>query len=258
VRKGYCMSARSYRPRHRRPSKAKPALAVTTMSTAFILAGSPSAHAASSDDFARLRQCESGSNYSINSGNGFYGAYQFDLQTWHGLGYSGLPSNASKSTQDAAAHVLQASRGWQPWPSCSRQLGLRRGSGSTKSTASTDTKPADTSPAQSGASAFSDATDAARASAATFEVLPVGTVLVPPTPPVQPFAIDVTGTPREDVRMWQEQMAKRGWDIVVDGFHGEESVRVAAAFIEAKGLVQTPGHTMTEILWNATWENPVT
>lgn len=238
------------------------------MSTAFILAGSPAAHAASSDDFARLRQCESGGNYATNTGNGFYGAYQFDLQTWHGLGYAGLPSNASKSTQDAAAEALQASRGWQPWPSCSRQLGLRRGSSSAKSTSSTDatpadtspaiTSPANTSPAQSGASAFSDASDAARASSAAFAVLPVGTVLVPPPPPVQPFAIDVTGTPREDVRMWQEQMAKRGWDIKVDGFHGEESARVAAAFIETKGLVQTPGHTLTEILWNATWENPVT
>ncbi|MEP7055595.1 MAG: hypothetical protein ABI912_10150, partial [Actinomycetota bacterium] len=99
---------------------------------------------------------------------------------------------------------------------------------------------------------------AAQQSAATIEVLPVGAVSVPPRPPVQPFAIDVTGTPREDVRAWQEQMAKRGWDIVVDGYHGAESARVAAAFIEAKGLVQTPGHTMTEILWNASWEIPVT
>ena len=255
------MSARSYRPRHRRPSKTKPALAVTTLSTAFVLAGAPSAHAASADDFARLRQCESGGNYAINTGNGFYGAYQFDLRTWHGLGYAGLPSSAAPATQDEAARQLQASRGWQPWPSCSRQLGLRH----SDSPAASAAGPAPAADSSGGAVAEPAApVDSAAVSAgtgleaATIEVLPVGTVLTPPPPPVQPFALDSTGTPREDVRLWQEQMAKRGWDIVVDGYHGEDSARVAAAFIEAKGLVQPPGHTMTEILWNATWENPVT
>jgi hypothetical protein len=84
----------------------------------------PAAHAATSDDFARLRACESGGNYSTNTGNGFYGAYQFDLGTWHGLGNSGRPSDASPSTQDAAARELQSERGWSPWPACSRRLGL--------------------------------------------------------------------------------------------------------------------------------------
>lgn len=258
------MSVRSYRPRHRRPSKAKPVLAVTTMSTAFLLAGAPSANAASGEDFARLRQCESGGNYAINTGNGFYGAYQFDLQTWRGLGYSGLPSNASPSTQDEAARRLQDARGWQPWPSCSRQLGLRRGK-SAKTTASTpapepaqeNAQQADTGPALDETRSLQSAPDDV-IEAPAYDVLPVGTVLVPPAPPLLPFAIDVTGAPREDVRMWQEQMAKRGWDIKVDGFHGEESARVAATFIEIKGLVQPVGHTMTEILWNATWESPIT
>jgi len=77
-----------------------------------------------SDDFARLRQCESGDNYSDNTGNGYYGAYQFSASTWQGLGYSGLPSDASPAQQDQAAQQLQAQRGWSPWPSCSAQLGL--------------------------------------------------------------------------------------------------------------------------------------
>lgn len=252
------MSARSYRPKHRRPSKAKPVFAISTVSTAFLIGGAPSAQAATSDDFARLRQCESSGNYSINTGNGFYGAYQFDLQTWRGLGYSGLPSEASPATQDKAARELQASRGWQPWPSCSRQLGLRRGSKQaaakvqTESSEQLESSAAFTAPEPTPEGAGPEAPVAPR-----IEVLPVGTVLVPPPPPVQPFAIDTAGTPREDVRMWQEQMAKRGWDITIDGFHGEESALVAATFIEIKGLVQPPGHTMTEILWNATWESPV-
>jgi hypothetical protein len=92
-----------------------------------IIAGAglaPAAHAATADDFARLRACESGGNYATNTGNGFYGAYQFDLGTWQGLGYSGRPSDAAPGTQDAAARELQSQRGWSPWPACSRRLGL--------------------------------------------------------------------------------------------------------------------------------------
>lgn len=76
-----------------------------------------------SDDFGRLRQCESTNDYT-NRNSPFYGAYQFDLKTWHGLGYFGNPANASPSVQDKAAHKLQSQRGWQPWPACSRKLGL--------------------------------------------------------------------------------------------------------------------------------------
>ncbi|HEY2562587.1 MAG TPA: transglycosylase family protein [Acidimicrobiales bacterium] len=75
-------------------------------------------------DFAALRQCESGGNYSDNTGNGYYGAYQFSESTWQGMGYSGLPSDASPAQQDQVAEQLQAEQGWSPWPSCSAQLGL--------------------------------------------------------------------------------------------------------------------------------------
>ena len=47
------------------------------------------------DVWARLRHCESGGNYTINTGNGFYGAYQFLPRTWRGLGFPGLPHQAS-------------------------------------------------------------------------------------------------------------------------------------------------------------------
>lgn len=84
------------------------------------------AHAGStSSNFARLRQCESGGNYAANTGNGYYGAYQFSASTWRSLGYSGLPHQASAGTQDQAAIRLQARAGWGQWPSCARRLGLR-------------------------------------------------------------------------------------------------------------------------------------
>lgn len=76
-------------------------------------------------NFARLRQCESGGNYAANTGNGYYGAYQFSASTWRSLGYAGLPHQATAATQDQAAIRLQARSGWGQWPSCARRLGLR-------------------------------------------------------------------------------------------------------------------------------------
>src|SRR5258706_4172786 len=66
--------------------------------------------------FARIRARESGGNYATNTGNGYYGAYQFSLGTWQSVGGSGLPSNASPAEQDARAQALYARRGCSPWP----------------------------------------------------------------------------------------------------------------------------------------------
>jgi len=74
--------------------------------------------------WSTLRNCESGGNYSADTGNGYYGAYQFALTTWRGLRLSGLPSSASAATQDAAAVRLEKLEGWHPWPNCSWALGL--------------------------------------------------------------------------------------------------------------------------------------
>ncbi len=121
------MTARS-RARHAKPSTTTPTLVAVGMTASFatvgITATASAASAASASDFAKLRQCESGGNYAINTGNGFYGAYQFDRGTWNGLGYPGRADQASPATQDAAAAKLQAQRGWSPWPACSRGLGL--------------------------------------------------------------------------------------------------------------------------------------
>jgi hypothetical protein len=71
-----------------------------------------------------LRDCESGDNYQEDTGNGFYGAYQFAASTWSGLGLPGLASDAPYWLQDEAAQRLQAQDGWSPWPACSATLGL--------------------------------------------------------------------------------------------------------------------------------------
>jgi hypothetical protein len=74
--------------------------------------------------WAQLRTCESGNNYAENTGNGYFGAYQFSLSTWESLGLSGLPSQASPEAQDSAARRLQAHAGWRSWPTCSWMLNL--------------------------------------------------------------------------------------------------------------------------------------
>jgi hypothetical protein len=72
----------------------------------------------------QLRECESGDNYRANTGNGFYGAYQFSGQTWANLGYPGRPDLEPPAMQDAAAMKLQAEAGWGQWPACAAALGL--------------------------------------------------------------------------------------------------------------------------------------
>ncbi len=73
----------------------------------------------------QLAQCESGGNWSINTGNGFYGGLQFTASSWHAVGGSGLPHQASKAEQIARAQMLQARQGWGAWPACTAKLGIR-------------------------------------------------------------------------------------------------------------------------------------
>ena len=72
--------------------------------------------ASQGDVFARIRQRESGGNYATNTGNGYYGAYQYDIGTWgnyHGYARADL---APPEVQDEKAHETYARRGCSPWP----------------------------------------------------------------------------------------------------------------------------------------------
>lgn len=77
------------------------------------------------DIFDALARCESGGDPRKNTGNGFYGAFQFMLSTWRSLGMSGNPIDHSYSTQKAAAERLVARSGWGQFPHCSRKIGAR-------------------------------------------------------------------------------------------------------------------------------------
>lgn len=82
------------------------------------------AQAASSSVWDSIAACESGGNWAINTGNGFYGGLQFTLSSWAAVGGSGYPNEASRDEQIARAQILQSRQGWGAWPACTAKLGL--------------------------------------------------------------------------------------------------------------------------------------
>jgi hypothetical protein len=79
------------------------------------------------DPFDALAQCESGRNPNAYNPSGpYYGAFQFHPGTWNSYApdMPGVPTDYSYAQQKVVAQRLQAARGWSPWPSCARQLGL--------------------------------------------------------------------------------------------------------------------------------------
>ena len=219
--------------RHAKRS-AKPAVAVTGLAAVFVagLTGVASADvpAGVAQDMARLRVCESGNNYAINTGNGFYGAYQFDAQTWRGLGYPGLAHQASPATQDEAAARLQSARGWGPWPGCTAKLSLGQGGSASDASYSP--------PARASRGGERSAV-AQTASSAGFDGRTITTADI--------------GTNLASVRAWQARMSQRGWDIAVDGLFGPQSSGVAARFAAEKGLSPDRMGSLDKTVYTGAW-----
>lgn len=75
-----------------------------------------------------LAECESGGDWAIDTGNGYFGGLQFSAGTWRAVGgeeFAPMAHEATREQQIAAAERVLAEQGWGAWPSCSRQLGLR-------------------------------------------------------------------------------------------------------------------------------------
>jgi len=66
----------------------------------------------------RIAECESGGDPTTDTGNGYYGKYQFTRATWRRMGGSGNPARASEAEQDRLAAKLYAEEGSAPWPAC--------------------------------------------------------------------------------------------------------------------------------------------
>ena len=116
-----------YHGRHRTPTttgRTAAKLAVTGLVVgAPLTALAAPASAATASQWDAVAQCESGGNYAINTGNGFYGGLQFTLSTWAAYGGTGAPQNASKSEQIAVAERVLAGQGKGAWPVCGTGLG---------------------------------------------------------------------------------------------------------------------------------------
>ncbi|MFI2348299.1 transglycosylase family protein [Streptomyces sp. NPDC019443] len=118
----------SSKGKHRRPSKATRFAAIAGVTGAAVAApllGATSASAATASEWDQVAQCESGGNWSINTGNGYYGGLQFSASTWAAYGgtqYAASADQASKSQQIAVAEKVLAGQGKGAWPNCGVNL----------------------------------------------------------------------------------------------------------------------------------------
>ena len=80
------------------------------------------------DPWDQVAECESGGNWSANTGNGYYGGLQFSHRTWRSFGggaFAGTADQATRSEQVVVAEKVLRAQGWKAWPTCSRRAGLR-------------------------------------------------------------------------------------------------------------------------------------
>ncbi|MDQ0953590.1 LysM repeat protein [Streptomyces phaeochromogenes] len=116
-----------------------------------LLAATGNAAAADSGVWDRIAQCESGGNWHINTGNGYYGGLQFSAGTWRAYGgsaYASTADKASKAQQIAVATKVQRGQGWGAWPTCSSRAGASGGAPAASTPGTPTTKAAPSKPAK--------------------------------------------------------------------------------------------------------------
>ncbi|MGW0630631.1 transglycosylase family protein [Streptomyces sp. NPDC002758] len=114
--------------KHRRPSKGTRAIALAGVAGAAVavpLMAAGNASAATASEWDAVAQCEAGGNWSINTGNGYYGGLQFSASTWAAYGgtqYAATADKASKAQQIQTAEKVLAAQGKGAWPVCGTGL----------------------------------------------------------------------------------------------------------------------------------------
>jgi len=190
-----------YVPRHarKRPARSLPTRSATRVVVGAVagagalasFGAAGTAAAATSSDWERVAACESGGNWSINTGNGYYGGVQFSASTWLGYGggaYAPTANLASESQQIAIANRVLASQGWGAWPVCSVKAGLSGTSTSGGSTTAAGSSGAVAAP-RSTPTTRSTTSDGARTeSAPTVVAEPARSAVVTSTAPAAPAA----------------------------------------------------------------------
>lgn len=231
VRAGKATTVPSGRPLAAVRRASKKFLAVATLGAAVVvgvpslLPGSTAVADPSADQWLAVRKCESSNNYAINTGNGYYGAYQFDLATWRSVGGSGYPHQATPAEQDARALMLYRMRGWQPWE-CARILGLvndkdakskHTGDISISGASSNQSSSSSDNPGYQGQLSFGASSNA--------------------------------------VKVWQQQMAARGANIPATGYFGPSTKALVLEVQRQNGLEQLGyiGPKTWAAAWNGTY-----
>lgn len=218
----------------------------------------PAANAVDGATWDALAQCESGGNWSINTGNGFYGGLQFTQQSWNGVGMSGSPATATRAQQIEAGERLLAIQGWGAWPACSAKLGLYGKTGA----APTYTEPTTTVAAQSQtqqtytapAAQAAPAAPAAQAAPAAVEapaaapaapVAPAAPAVEAPAAPAAPAAAPAVEAPVAAAPVAAPKAAA-GTYTVVPG----DSLSLIAAKLGVAGGYQAIAAANTDIIYN--------
>ena len=251
--------------KHAKPSAAPKALVAGGAAVAFLLgdAGSASASAPSSE-WDRLARCEAGGNWSTNTGNSYYGGLQFDLATWRSVGGTGRPDQAGRSEQIRRANLLHDARGFSPWPSCSRRLGLRSGPAdvereqppAARETQRDDAQEAETDTSRSRVRASRSRraqTPAAAPAASRARAVVALAAVAPPAFDGRVMTAADRDVYRLSTERWQRRMAARGWDIAVDGRFGPQSAAVAQRFAAQKGLQPAAAASVDREVWDGAW-----
>lgn len=209
----------------------------------------PAANAVDGATWDALAQCESGGNWSINTGNGFYGGLQFTQQSWNGVGMSGSPATATRAQQIEAGERLLAIQGWGAWPACSAKLGLYGKTGA----APTYTEPTTTVAAQSQtqqtytapAAQAAPAAPAAQAAPAAAPAAPVAPAAPAVEAPAAPAAAPAVEAPVAAAPVAAPKAAA-GTYTVVPG----DSLSLIAAKLGVAGGYQAIAAANTDIIYN--------
>ncbi|MDX3093241.1 transglycosylase family protein [Streptomyces sp. ME01-24h] len=126
------------RPRNLRITRISALAGTTGAAVALPIVGATGAHAAPVSVWDKVAACESTNNWSINTGNGFYGGLQFTQSTWAGFGgtkYAPRADLATKAQQIAVAEKVLATQGPQAWPVCGPKAGLTKAMANPSATA---------------------------------------------------------------------------------------------------------------------------
>ncbi|GGM08578.1 transglycosylase family protein [Nakamurella endophytica] len=210
------------------------ASAVALAAASMLVAAGTALADPSADAWASVRKCESSGNYGINTGNGYYGAYQFDVATWRSVGGTGLPSDASPAEQDYRALYLYRLRGWSPWI-CAALSGVTEDSSARSGRVPTRAEAA----YMSGGSASYSPVDTSTCR--------VGSTTAPPWGGVA----FTQGHTYRDLTCWQRQLGQQGYGLQGSGYFGANTLAALHRFQAAKGLPAS--NSIDQRAWVAAW-----